>query len=450
MSAATEPSPVAPAEAQNRFPRATLRAMLLGARPMFYALQARKESMVELLGADAAAAWLMQAADLAGPWRAEWLPLRSLLDHAREHALAFEMIADARPVQVPVLRSVAGADLPGGSHRSRRFFRAVLADATVYSKSNLVRAQDRALLDFQDLELDRTPCRLDTDSAVMTQAAGRLAMIERDSAAGEVLEEALSLVGLHSYAFGHWIAELLPKLWACMDAPGFDRVTVLLDEQMPAQHFEAVRRCLGAGHPIRVVRPGQRLRVARLWTVSSPVYFPVGPSPLAPAVPGSLAVDPAVYADLLQRVLTRWSSTLPPAPDGRLYLARTDQQHRRLLNRESVEAWHRDHGFALCDFARLGFAEQLAQVRGARCIVGPEGSAFFSTFFAPAGTRIAILSGPSLDLCEGYAQVTEALGQRLCVLQGRQPAERPPGQYFGDYEIDAGLLPTMLEQMGQP
>jgi hypothetical protein len=45
---------------------------------------------------------------------------------------------------------------------------------------------------------------------------------------------------VNSYNFGHWLLELLPKVWACLGRPGFKSVPFLIDWQIPPQNVEAL------------------------------------------------------------------------------------------------------------------------------------------------------------------------------------------------------------------
>lgn len=426
-------------------PQVRLRQMLLGPRPAFYALQPVKRDLVQRLGPEAAARWLMEPLGGETPWKAVWRPLEGLWSHARALGREVECLVPARPVHVHPVSTLGGDDLPAGDYRSRAVLRTILDDVVVHSKSNFLRCGDTVLLDVHDGELDRWTLDLDTDAAVIAVAPGRVALLERDGPPDFDLDQALSLVGLHSFAFGHWISELLPRLWACLDVPAFRGATLLVDAQMPAQHLEALRLFAGDGHPVQVLGPGQRARVRRFWAVASPLYYPIGARADSDTPAGWGAVDTTVYTDLLERIAPRWQPRVPPAGPPRLFLARADHQHRRMLNRTEVEPWFGARGYAIHDFNGLGFVQQLSLIRGARTIVGPEGSSFFCTFFGAPELRMGIMTGPTLDISESYAQITRALGQSLTVMLGQARAKDRPGQYFADYTVDMAALPRFVE-----
>jgi hypothetical protein len=167
--------------------------------------------------------------------------------------------------------------LDGFHAQTRTFFRCVLDDVIVPGKSNLLLCSGRALLDFQGAELDELPLDLDVDPAVVEARSRALTVLVPE--APQVIDEALSLVGVHTYAFGHWLHEFLPKVWACLGLPEFASLPIVVDAQMPTQHREALELFAGPHHPIVVLGPGQGLRVKRLWTCSMIMYLPPGPLP---------------------------------------------------------------------------------------------------------------------------------------------------------------------------
>lgn len=432
-------------QAEALLPMARLREGLLAPRPQFYGLRPAKDALAAALGVQALVEGWMAALDQPGAWQARWYTLRPLLGEAQARGWPVTVFSASREVEVPVLPAVGAPDQPAGRYRCRSMALVRLPDAVVHSKSNLVRVGEVALLDHQNDEFAHVPCHLSTDGAVLAHAGEQVALPDRADL--PELPRALSLLGLHSFAYGHWLEELFPKLWACLGVPGVETLPVLVDAQMPAQHLESLALALGGLDRVRTVRPGEALRVRALWAVTAPLFYPIGPAPGAEDGVGWHVMDGPWMAACLQRLSARWAEAVPGGPQRRLYLARSDSQHRRLLNRPAVEAWFRDQGFAVVDCNGLSFRDQLALMRGAEWVVAPEGSALSNTLFAPAGTRIGVLAGPRVVHHESYAQVTQALGQHLCLCHGQQPAALRPGEYFGNYEIDLALLPQLLQRL---
>ena len=59
----------------------------------------------------------------------------------------------------------------------------------------------------------------------------------------------------------------------------------------------------------------------------------------------------------------------PKRGPSRVFLARKDFRHRKLVNRSEIEAIAKEHGFAIAYPEELDFAEQARLLRGARHVV---------------------------------------------------------------------------------
>ena len=227
-------------------------------------------------------------------------------------------------------------------------------------------------MDYQDDELKEIPQDLQVDPILIAPGGDEVTvLIDERATSGEELEQALPLVGVNTASFGHWLYEFLPKLFACLERPGFSSVPLLVDREMPPQHREALELFVGADHPVIVLDRFEAVRVRRLWVPSMIAYVPLCPAP-GPShtyTPDALALDDEAFADLLARAEPMLEAIEGPPGPKRIYLTRKDWQHRRLVNRLEVEDWFAAQGFEVLDFGDLPFRQQLALTRGADVIV---------------------------------------------------------------------------------
>jgi glycosyl transferase family 61 len=420
--------------------------MLDGSRPDFYGFQVFKRALVDTLGPEAAASVLARSWGVT-PRRAVRLPVKGLQDYARERGLQYEEILAASSVYLPPPIASGKAPLTGFQARTRTFFRCVLEDVVVPSKSNFVLTGGHALLDFQATELDILPLNLDVDPAVVAGDRSGLTVLVPEHP--RFVAEALSLIGVHSYAFGHWLHEFLPKVWACVDRTGFASLPVLVDAQMPRQHIEALKSFVGAEHPIIVLQPGESVRVGRLWALSMIMYLPPGPPPGSDAGADTWALDARGYAELVRKVAPCFEHLAPSPGSTPLYLTRKDSQHRRLTNREHVERCARSLGFEVVDFGELPFLEQVRMVRSADVILGPHGSQSMVVYFARPGTRFGEFNHELIREYERYSQaaVYRELGVHHRVLLGDIVARNPSYATFSSYAVDLDRLPAFVSEL---
>ena len=416
----------------------------LATRLRLYWLKTVKRALVRRLGPESAALAFTQMLGWTSGCEVRTLRLTLLRDHARAQGSVYEELAEPRGVFLPPPAVFGDMAQPEGlQSRTRAFFFCELKDVVVSGKSNLLLAGDRALLDVEQHERDILELDLDVDFSVIAATHDAVSAIV-DAAAPAEIDAAVSLVGVHSHTFGHWIGEFLPKFWACQQRPGFADLPILIDEGMPPQHVEALRFFVGPSQPFIVLAPGAAVKVRRLWTCSTLYYVPVGPR----AIPPWRALncpDGAALAHLIAGLRPRLEAADEPGGPKRLYLARKDSQHRRLVNRAEVERWAASEGFEIVDFGDLPFLKQLELIRGAEVIMGPDGSAMAMALFSRLGARLGAFSHPYIDQLVTYVHLYRDLGGHYAVMTGELTGENRDRN--SDYRIDPARLPRFLEQL---
>lgn len=430
--------------------RARLRALRQGPRPALGRLRPIKDAFCARFG-DGPGARAYSRLVGADAGAVERMPLAGLLDHARSHAADFAVVAPARAVRMPPVPVFGDPTRDGFDAVTRTVFRCVLEDAVVSSKSNVVIAGGHALLDLQDDEATRVPLDLAVDPVLFAPDADGTAAtvaIGRGAFDAPPMDAAFTLLGVNDFNYWHWHVEFLPRLLACLDAPGFAGVPILVDRQMPAQALVALRFALdGRPHPLRIVEPGEAVRVRRLWTAAMYLYLPLWPRSGVEYAPRTMSVDP----DAFVAALSPWERPLRALGPGRgtrrLYLARHASQHRAMANKDEVDAWFAAQGFESVDFGAHSFEDQLRMVRDAEMIVGPNGAALVNSFFAGPGTAIGILDNRFVEDNEWYDAVSTALGQNLSFLVGETIDADPVYEFNANYRIDVGRLPAFLDHL---
>ena len=415
--------------------------------PELYALSPVKEALVARLGPEPAAVAFAQMACLDPGWDLTRMPIASLKEFSQERRHEYEEIIAGRTVRIPPAPTFGESMGASDAVETRTVHSCVLPDCIVSSKSNFLLADGMALLDYQHDELDKVPIDLSVDPIAFGPKpdAARF-LIAANALIREPMPRAFSLVGVNSYNFGHLLVEFLPKLLALLGRPDFGSVPILIDEQMPRQHREAIELFAERGQPIVVLRRGEAVKVTELWACSMITNISLAPRPGSDDAVPLLAVDGEGFASLIDKIGPTLAA-VKPAEHKRIYLTRKESQLRRLVNSGEVEAWFAARGFEIFDLEELSFAEQIALARGAQLIAGPDGSSMQISFFAGPGTRIGILNNPYLDDHRFYALACEHLGQRGLILTGEVAWEHPGYKKFSDYRIDVAALPAFLDAL---
>ncbi|SIS59440.1 glycosyltransferase 61 family protein [Phaeovulum vinaykumarii] len=330
------------------------------------------------------------------------------------------------PVPVQVLRPpvVAASHIapPSGDYDSPSGEAAQFRQAIVVAGNDGFITADGTWLDHGFEGFDPDHMELRANGAVVAEAGDRVLL--RRFTNGRDIDAGLFACGTYSRNYCHFLLEVLPRaLLADAIAPA--GVPVLTDDDMPAQHYQALRIALPDRPILRLSRQRSH-RVRALYAASMPIVFhdAFGQSD----VPADAV---RMHPEMLRRLARIGAAigTDPKAPE-RLFLHR-EASVRRLLNAGELHHALGARGFVTANFANLGFAEQVQMIAGAHDIVGQSGAHLANIVFARPGTRIfALFSnapgtnytmwsqiGAALDL-----EVVNVAGPRLIGSSGAGPA----------------------------
>jgi hypothetical protein len=228
------------------------------------------------------------------------------------------------------------------------------------------------------------------------------------------------------------------------------RVPVLIDEGMPPSHRRALELLLPDGVQIIVLPLLSNAIVERLWFAPSPMHMPFFEKMNSRFCWDFLASPPVRLTRLIREMNRRIDLKLasPSQVTQRVFLARKPSQHRKMVNRDVIEAIATTHDFIIVHPEDLAFDDQIHLVRSAQMLVGPEGSAMFLAFFARPGTRVCILNHPyTIGLAVLTGQL-EGIGLDALVFTGPFETENEQLPHFADYRIDPEAFEAFVEQWG--
>ncbi len=407
-----------------------------------YSQQALKEALLAAMPRDAAFEAYRLAVQQPGA-RLRAKRLLRLLDAAQDFAAslpAMDAGGDTFVVAPPQVFGEGNQRPLQGRQRAR--YLACFADARIRSRSSALEFEDAIAFDVEAVEAAGMDDRLNLDPALFAVEGPVAYTIDSDEPVLE-MAEAFSLVGSHSWAFGHWMWEFLPRyLAACL--AGLPKMPVVVDAGMPAQHYQSLQALLPPGSEVIELPAGNRAQVARLWVAPTPMYMPQFERMNERFRWDPLAAHPQRFAQLLAEMNQR----LQVAASGpaKLYFARREHRHRKLDNHAEIEAMAVEHGFEVVYPEDLPFADQVARVRAARHIIGPEGSAMFLGFFARPGTRVDILNHPYTAGLPVLTGLLEAIGLDVAVLTGPATSRNDELPHFIDYRIEPEQFAAFLDR----
>ena len=401
-----------------------------------------KRILVEQFGIPEGFAVYRQALNLPDSDHLRLRPLRGIREFAVEQGILFHELAPAGEHFTMAPPLVIGE----GNHRTlegvgRSSFVACLPEARVRGSSSFINIEDAALLDYEGEELTRFDDRMTFDPAVFCVVDDReLWMIEPERETRSIqIDEAFTLLGTHTVAFGHWMWEYLPKYLVASMSGLLPAVPVLIDRDMPGTHRQALELMLPRGVQIIELAPFVTAQVRRLWYAPSQMHMPVRAKLNERAKWDYLGSPPSRFSPIFREMGRRVEAAMSPAavePSERVFLSRRKQGVRKMVNREAIEAAAEARSFRVVSAEDLTFAHQASLLRQARFVVGPEGSAMALLFFAKPGTKALILQHRYTAGSPVLASLLREVGIDVTLMTGPYARVDEAYAHFSDYEID--------------
>jgi len=415
---------------------------LLPEDPQALALRARMRFEEGQGHAEVAAVLAQRGSQLQGP-----LPLRVALDPRLVDVADVELLEAAAIMVIPEPRSAGQRlDLTGAVGPALTCARYVgeAPQAKVAAGSDVVWLQDgSALCDPLTHALGELTDYF-SDSWIALGSTRQVML--RELPVSRVPGTAVSLLGSSAKFYGHWLLDHLLRLRALVQHPLFPGARVLVDEGMPASHYDALRLLLGPQATLQRIEPGHCVQVERLLFAGADVFFP---HLTRRELPPMASVSPASaggLAFLRERMLAALGN---PARRGGRIVVRRRSTTRRVLNEEELcDALVRHWGFEELYPETLDFSEQVRRFHDADVVVGAQGSALSNCVFCAPGARILALCSGFAANFPSWAHALESLGMQHCFVVGE--AER--GSHFlaiqCDFRVDLEVLGNALTGLG--
>ncbi len=229
--------------------------------------------------------------------------------------------------------------------------------------------------------------------------------------------------------YGHWLAEILPRL-AVLEAAGarLEKLVFPVPADTPKYGLELLHLCGVPKDRLLIYGEDEVLQPDEL-LVPTLMHNGVRYAPL-------LAEAAAFFKRGVEKAGFSLASSSAPS---RIYLVRAGG-NRRLVNREAMREMAEGAGFTCVQPEKLSLPDQMAMFAKAREIAGEYGSAFHTALFSPAGTIVCGLRGSLLH--PGFLQsaMGEALGQPTGYVFGQSGTGQQPSDYTVDPKDFADCL----------
>ena len=252
------------------------------------------------------------------------------------------------------------------------------------------------------------------------------------------LDHAIALVGEHSFQYGHWLGDYLPRALAVRELP--TSVPILIDASVPENSRWWLEKVL-PGRPTIELEPGAAVDVDTLFVPLQRTFCPTGWIDSMEMSSDVWSADPSAVAQMQNLAM---ADAPAPIRHRRLWLGRRGG-NRPLLNQQELFETMVPHGFSLLyaeDYSMDGLQSVLDETKD---IIAPLGSQILNVLAARPGLRVLVLLGDVLASVRGWVVVAPvACGHELGVAMGDRVGE-PGRNPYEDAQRPFTVSPQVLE-----
>ncbi|MER2265141.1 glycosyltransferase family 61 protein [Methylobacterium oxalidis] len=250
----------------------------------------------------------------------------------------------------------------------------------------------------------------------------------------------------YSYQYFHWFFESMPRVWALQKELQTKKLIWFagpLDQKFHRQSLEILD--LDLDHFLRI-DGSAAVRFEAAYNVS--FRFTENINTLRPDFnSGRYNVgwsDDYVF-DLRDRASEKVKSLSGLINGEKLYIARPDTTHRKVINEREVISLLERYGFEVFVPGTKSLYEQIAAFKKARVIVGPHGAGFTNIMWSnPGAVVLEFMPAALLDV--GYRFLSNFAGHSHNVILCKE-LPHPQGNAYANIEVDLMVLQRALKEI---
>jgi hypothetical protein len=230
-----------------------------------------------------------------------------------------------------------------------------------------------------------------------------------------VEEQAVMLSGPGYTIYGHWLVDILPRLWVLKQC-GLDpsKMRYIVPEQSPPFLLPLLSTFGIGGH--QLITYNERTEIIQAAELLLPTNLR-----RASRLHASMK-DARDY--LMERAFKAGPIPKKEGTPRRVFISRRNSDpSRSLINRVRIEELAQEHGFALVRPEEMTIPEQIGLFRSVREVAGEYGSGLHNTLFSEPGTAVCALRGTSAH--PGFIQsgISDVCKQHTGYVLGATPIE---------------------------
>ncbi|WP_162894699.1 glycosyltransferase family 61 protein [Rhizobium terrae] len=257
------------------------------------------------------------------------------------------------------------------------------------------------------------------------------------------VDEAYWMLHDHGSNYHHWLLEVLPRYLLARENGLSPSVPLLVDNNMPAQLKEILAAVFGGPPPLIEVTRDAAVKVGCLH-VATDICVTAVHTEREP-LPGDMLISSTAIKML--RALAKPYFRDVDGTFENVHIIRRNVTHRRLVNRQNVEAAMNEAGLWGFDPGEASWAQQVAVFSNARLIVAEAGASLANLVFChPGATVIVLVSGHPYSNFFYLCQLAKLTNVRLFFLECLRLDNTHPVGVQEDMIAPLGVLNTWVKR----
>lgn len=349
----------------------------------------------------------------------------SLSDYVNEYSICQHVLFNQELVEYNDSK-IYNCDIEGGLPDDQPMFEfpkvayTEINNVQVYGLSNIVQIGERFIYhDLINITKDQLPevyfktlFFKDTDNCKRTNEPRFIVKIDK----------AAIFLDACSHNYNHWIAEVLPKIFAFESVFQNNDIKYVLDETVHPNFLEALSFVVKDKSRIRMLAADESALISKCYIVSQCSYIPFQRNDDEILGHNHGCASKNALKSFVSHIVGQCKNVNLKSNALRVYIKRTSHV-RSLINQDEIELGLKSLGFLIVDTSSLSFAQQVNLFRNAEIIVSPTGSACINMLFASPRAKVFILIPNFLRTSYWYwRNLLTCVGVKVNYIIGKQNA----------------------------
>lgn len=248
-----------------------------------------------------------------------------------------------------------------------------------------------------------------------------------------------------NFQYFHWFIDCLPRVWLAQKLD-LESMPILLGDIKPGSPQHKSLQQLGIDEEQFYFPPARNMRFSKAICPFSSLKESLHVRPSFQDGQHYKGGWDPVYLAWLGDMMRHSFADTPVETGSRIYVDRSQSNHRRLANADQFHDFLRKNNFDFVDPGQHSFEQQVAMFSKAEIVVGPHGAGMSNLMWCDPAKEVCVIEvGIQSVYDTGYTFISSALGFTHDVLFAN-PLPHFHGPAFADLDVDIDQLIALVQE----